>query len=82
MSALEQEIMDRFYQLEADAKQRIFKLIQEEVITETKASEPDFDYEAWWADVRALQASIRSHLGEGEVVGALSMLDDLREEES
>jgi hypothetical protein len=82
MSALEQEIMDRFHQLEPAAKQRILNLMQEEVVTETKTSEAAFDYEAWWADVHALQASIRSHLSEGEVVGALSMLDELREEES
>ena len=75
MSALEQEIIEKFLLLEPTAKQRVLDML-------TINAQSSFDYAAWWARVEALQASLRSRLGEGETVGALSLLDELREEES
>ncbi len=75
MTALEQEIIERFQLLEPAAKQRMLELL-------TINAQASFDYDAWWARVEALQASIRSRLREGETVGALALLDELREEES
>lgn len=75
MSALEQEIIEKFHQLEPDAKRRVLETL-------TLDAQSSFDYDAWWARVEALQASIRARLGEGETVGTLSLLDELREEES
>lgn len=75
MSALEQEIIEKFHLLEPAAKRRVLETL-------TFEAESSFDYDTWWARVDALQASIRARLGEGETVGALSLLDELREEES
>ncbi|MEZ4672290.1 MAG: hypothetical protein R3E39_30660 [Anaerolineae bacterium] len=75
MSALEQEIIEKFHLLEPAAKQRVLETLS----LDTQSA---FDYDGWWARVEALQASIRARLGEGETVGALSLLDELREEES
>jgi hypothetical protein len=75
MNALEQEIIEKFHLLEPAAKQRVL----ETLTIDTPSS---FDYDGWWERVEALQFSIRSRLGEGAAVGALSLLDELREEES
>lgn len=75
MSALEQEIIEKFHRLEPAAKQRVLETLSLDV-------QSVFDYDGWWARVETLQASIRARLGEGETVGALSLLDELREEES
>lgn len=83
MSALEREIMDLFHQLQPAAKQRIRVLIDRETTSEAEqVGSSAFDYAAWWADIDGLQADIRSRIGEGGVVGALSLLDELREEAS
>jgi hypothetical protein len=75
VSALEQEIIEKFRLLEPAARQRVLEIL-------TMNEQLSFDYDAWWAQVETLQASIRSRLGEGETVGALSLLDELREEAS
>lgn len=75
MSALEQEIIEKFHLLEHAAKQRVLETLS----LDTQSA---FDYDGWWTRVEALQESIRVRLGEGETVGALSLLDELREEES
>ena len=75
MSALEQEIIEKFHLLEPAAKQRVLETLSLD-------AQSAFDYDGWWTRVEALQASIRARLGEGETVGALSLLDELREEES
>lgn len=74
MSALEEEIIEKFHRLEPAAKQRILELL-------TTSAQAAFNYDQWWAEVEALQTNIRSHLGKGMTVGALSLLDELREEE-
>jgi hypothetical protein len=74
MSALEQEIIEKFQQLEPDAKQRVLQALTNDPLA--------FDYDAWWAEVETLQADIRARLGDTATVGALSLLDELREEES
>jgi hypothetical protein len=75
MSALEKEILEKFRQLEPDAKQRVLETL-------TLDAQSSFDYEAWWAEVENLQADIRARLGDTATVGALSLLDELREEAS
>ena len=74
MSALEREIIEKFQRLEPSAKQRVL----ETLAVDFQAS---FDYAGWSAQVEALHASIRSRLGDQATVGALSLLDELREEE-
>jgi hypothetical protein len=75
MSALEQEIIEKFHLLEPAAKRRVLETL-------TLDADAAFDYDAWWAQVEALQSSIRARLGTGETVGAQALLDELREEES
>jgi len=79
MNALEQEIIEKFRQLDYAAQQRVRDLIVHEA--STNGSE-DFDYEAWLAQVKALQASIRQRRGDDATVDALSLLDEVREESS
>lgn len=75
MSVLEQEIIEKFQLLEPAAKQRVLDRLNIE-------EQYSFDYAEWWAQVEALQASIRLALGDDKTVGALTLLDQLREEES
>jgi hypothetical protein len=75
MSALEREIIEKFHHLEPAAKQRVLETLSFDVQT-------SFDYAGWWSQVEALQTSIRLRLGDQATVGALSLLDELREEES
>ncbi len=75
MSVLEQEIIEKFHLLEPVARQRVLGML-------TSSTQSAFDYDDWWVRVEALQASIRLRLGEGVTVGALSLLDELREEKS
>lgn len=82
MSALEGEIIEKFHQLQPAAKQRIRRLIEQETASEVEPIDPTFDYAAWWAEVDTLQADIRSRIGETGTVGALTLLEELREEES
>ena len=72
---LEQEIIEKFRQLEPDAKQRVLQTLAD-------TTQSSFDYDTWWAEVEALQADIRSRIGDTGTVGALSLLDELREEAS
>lgn len=72
---LEQEIIEKFRQLEPNAKQRVLQTLAD-------TAQSSFDYDAWWAEVEALQADIRSRIGDTGTVGALSLLDELREEAS
>ncbi len=75
MSVLEQEIIEKFHRLEPTAKQRVLETLSVDL-------QSSFDYASWWSRVEALQTSIRSRLGDQATVGALSLLDELREEES
>lgn len=75
MGVLEQEIIDKFHRLEPAAKQRVLQTLSADLQT-------TFDYASWWERVEELQAGIQSRLGEQAIVGALSLLDELREEES
>ena len=73
MTTLEKEIVEKFHQLDDAAQERVLAQLLSEQKTE-------FDYDNWWAEVESLQASIRKRAGGS--VNALSLLDELREEES
>ncbi|MBK9125376.1 MAG: hypothetical protein IPM16_19945 [Chloroflexi bacterium] len=83
MSTLEREIIEKFHQLHPDAKRRVRALIEQEAAVDAEQADmSSFDFDAWWADIDALQADIRSRIGKTGTVGALSLLDELREEAS
>jgi hypothetical protein len=73
MSALEQEIVEKFQQLDSKAKQRVLLLLE-------GTMQRSFDYANWWANVETLQREMKTRLGDKAAVGALSLLDELREE--
>jgi hypothetical protein len=75
MSILEQEIIEKFRQLDIEAQERVLTELSHE-------RHKSFDYKQWRADVEALQASIRQRLGGKANIDALSLLDELREETS
>lgn len=75
MSVLEQEIIQKFQQLESDAKQRILQAL-------TNTMETSFDYNTWWAEIETLQSNIQARLADSSTIGTLSLLDELREEAS
>lgn len=80
MTTLEQELIEKFRQLDKDAQQRVRAMIEDEVRLESEPA--TFDYAGWWAEVEALQAEIQARLGDNETVGALDLLEELREEAS
>lgn len=82
MSALEREVIEKFHQLDKAAQKRVRELIAQEGDSEGQAAGSAFDYDAWWAEVEALQADIRARIGDTGTIGSLSLLDELREEAS
>ena len=55
MNALEQEIIEKFHQLDTDAQKRVRALIGQETGSEQQAEEQTFDYDAWFRDVETLR---------------------------
>jgi hypothetical protein len=82
MTALEREVIEKFRQRDQDAQKRVRDLLVQETDATGQADASVFDYDAWWAATEALQADIRSRIGDTGTVGALSLLDELREEAS
>jgi hypothetical protein len=82
MKTLEHEVIEKFRLLDKDAKKRVREIIEREIDTEQQPDEQAFDFDAWLAEVEALQTDIRARLGDTATVGALSLLDELREEAS
>lgn len=78
MNTLEQEVIEKFHQLDKAAQKRVRELIAQE----TEPPAESFDYDAWWAEVEALQADIRARIGDSGTIGSQSLLDELREEAS
>lgn len=75
MSALEQEIVEKFQRLDIGAKQRVLAHLE-------SAMRSSFNYANWWANIEALQIEMQARLGDRATVGALLLLDELREETS
>ena len=75
MSALEDEIIAKIRLLDKDAQRRVIALVQRELDT----PQP-FDHAAWWQRARALRETIQAHLGDGEAIDTLALLDEVRED--
>ncbi|MBI1256201.1 MAG: hypothetical protein GC204_01900 [Chloroflexi bacterium] len=79
MSALEREIIEKFHQLQPDAKQRVRAFIEQEM---EQADSSAFDYEAWMRDAEALRQQIRiDHGGKLPVIDVVGILRDIRDGE-
>jgi hypothetical protein len=74
LSSLEREIIEKFHQLQPDAKQRIRALIEQEV---EQAEGSTFDYDAWFRDVETLRQQMHKHAP----IDIVGMLRDLRDGE-
>ena len=70
MNALEQEIIEKFYQLDPAAQQRVRKRLAEE-------QPASFDYDAWFHEVEALREEIRARHGDQSIDG-VGILRDIR----
>ena len=75
MSALEYEIIEKFHQLDKDAKKRVRELIDQEIDSAGQA----FDYDAWFHDVETLRQEI--HAGHGAPIDVVGLLRDIRDGE-
>jgi hypothetical protein len=73
MSALEQEIFEKFHQLDRTAQQRLIERLQGETTA--------FDWDDWMARVNSLQAEVRATHGKEYRVDVVSLLRDIREDE-
>jgi hypothetical protein len=85
MSALEQEIIEKFHQLQPAAKRRVRAVIDQEVILESETvSAAEFDYAGWVRNIEALREEIRRTRGDTlpptDVVGLLRDLRDGEDE--
>jgi hypothetical protein len=76
MSALEQEIWDRFFRLDHDSQVKLVNALRQ--ATET----PPISTEEWlkWTD--QFNARLRAKYGDDYSVGVQSILDEIREEAS
>lgn len=74
MTSLEQEIYEKFQQLNEQAQQRLIARLQESVASE-------FDRNDWAARVNALQADVRTSRGDDVRVDVVNLLRDIREDE-
>lgn len=75
MNELENEIIEKFDQLDPEAKQRVLHKMNHILRT-------SFDYEAWWSEVEALQEDMRARNGDKPpVISAVDMLREIRDGE-
>lgn len=77
-STLEQEILDKFHQLDGAAQSRVIEKMRGII----QANDESFDFDEWLASAQTLRAEIQADIGEGNTTGALGLLDELREESS
>lgn len=81
MSALEQEIIEKFQQLQPAAKRRVRAVIDQAESADSDAvSTSEFDYAAWFHTVEILRDEIHSSRGQtktpNDVVGLLRDIRD------
>ena len=77
MSALEQEILKKFDQLDAAAQQRVRALL----VGNAKHDTP-FDYDTWFQEVKAIRQEIRTnHGGDYPAINVVEILRDIRDSE-
>ncbi len=78
MSAIEREILEKFYQLQTPAKQRVLAMMEQVVASELERTEAaTFDYAAWSQEVEALREQI--YVGQGEQQSSIDVVGLLRD---
>jgi hypothetical protein len=76
MNTLEREILEKFQQLQPEAKHRVRALIEEAIASESEHN--TFDYAAWFHDVELLRQQINTT--PIDVVGTLRDIRDGEDE--
>jgi hypothetical protein len=74
MTSLEQEIYEKFQQLDGKARQRMIARLQETVAAA-------FDWDDWIARVNTLQTEVRATQGHDYRVDVVGLLREIREDE-
>ena len=72
MITLEQEIYEKFQQLDRDTQQRLIERLQGEITSE-------FDWNDWIERVNALQSEVSAVYGKDYRVDVVSLLREIRE---
>lgn len=75
MSTLENEMIEEFRKLDEAHQQQALQIIKD-------MQPKPFDFDTWMRDVNAFRAKLAAKYGEDYVIGALDLLDELREEAS
>jgi hypothetical protein len=81
MSALEQEIYEKFQQLDDDAKQRVLEHLNAEPKADSNTEKKRFDFDEWLTGIRAIQEEIRQERGADYRIDVVGLLREVREEE-
>ena len=79
MSILEREVIEKFRQLDEDARKRVRALIEREAESEPDAQTTKFDFDAWWARVEAARITLRPDAS-GRTPTASDLVNEVREE--
>lgn len=78
--SIEQEILDKFRQLDKASQQRVQALIDAEMVQAESAH--TFDYEAWFQKMEAVRDEIKgAHAGVFPPIAVVDMLRDIRDGE-
>lgn len=82
MATLEQEVLEKYQQLDPAAKQRVKRKIQEESTKVPTQDSQRFDYVAWLDRLDELHEQVqRNHGGVFPKVDTVQMLREVRDEE-
>ena len=76
MSILEQEIIEKFQQLEIDAQQRVLQSLAQRL---QQAEKTPFDFIAWLEDAEAARITLRPDAS-GHAPSASELVNEVREE--
>lgn len=84
MSTLEREIIEKFHQLDKEARRRVRQVILQETEAVEEPAEQTFRMGEWLEEVEQLRRQIRERQGEGrpalDVVGLLRSIRDGEDE--
>ena len=74
MTTVEQEILEKFQQLDSESKRRILASLEQEV------NAPTMDLGQWLEQATGFRGRLRAKYGQGHFFGTQTLLDEVREE--
>ena len=84
MSTLEREIIEKFHQLDKEARRRVRQVILQETEAAEESAAQTFHMDDWLEEIEQLRRQIRERQGEGQpaldVVGLLRSIRDGEDE--